>query len=105
MADFAFGAVIVGVQFHQLPLELVAGVADEFDVGGGYEYFWDVGVVVHRVSLLGELRAQPFYFDDGVVDESTVRAACEWLGVVEPVNDVGAVGVECFCEGVKNFSH
>ena len=40
-------AVVVAVQFHQLRLEEVAGVADEFDVGGGDEYFWDVGVVVH----------------------------------------------------------
>jgi hypothetical protein len=43
----AFGAVVVAVKFHQLGLEEVAGVADEFDVGGGDEYFWDVGVVVH----------------------------------------------------------
>jgi hypothetical protein len=28
---------------------LVAGGADEFDVGGGDEYFWDVGIVVHVV--------------------------------------------------------
>ena len=47
LAGFAVGAVVVSVQFHQLGLEEVAGVADEFDVGGGDEYFWDVGVVVH----------------------------------------------------------
>ncbi len=43
----AFGAVVVAVQFHQLGLEEVAGVADQFDVGAGDEYFGNVGVVSH----------------------------------------------------------
>jgi hypothetical protein len=62
--------------------------------------------VVHGfLCFLSELRAQPFDFRDGVVDESTIGAACEWLGVVKPLEYVGAVGVECCGEGVKNFSH
>ena len=102
----AFGAVVVAVQLHQFGLEVVAGGAEEVDVVGGDEGFGDVGVVVHGfLCFLSELRAQPFDFRDGVVDESTIGAACEWLGVVKPLEYVGAVGVECCGEGVKNFSH
>jgi hypothetical protein len=43
LAGFAVWAVVVAVQFHQLRLEEVAGVADEFDVGVRD----DVGVVLH----------------------------------------------------------
>ena len=105
LAGVAFGAVMVAVQFHQLSLEVVAGGAEEVDVVGGDKGFGNVGVVSHRISLLVELRAQPFDFDDGFVDESTVRAAREWLGVTEPFEDVGSVCVECFGEGVKDLAH
>ena len=105
LAGFAGWAVVVAVQFHELGLEAVAGGAEEVDVVGGDERFGDVGVVSHRVSLLVELRAQSLDFGDGLVDKSTVGAAREWLGMTEPLEDVGPVGVERFGEGVKNFSH
>ena len=44
--------MVVAVQFHQLTLEVVAGGAEEADVGGGDEDFGDVGVVVHGVRFV-----------------------------------------------------
>jgi hypothetical protein len=66
----------MAVQFHKLSLEEVAGGADQFDVGGGDEYFGNVGVVIHRVSLVGIVGRRGF-FVERVIERTLTLCSAE----------------------------